>query len=202
MVKAILFDIGNVLVRWEPRALYRQLLPDEAAIDRFFADVCTPEWHLAHDAGVSFEENAASLKARFPDHVALIDAWSARYLDMVPGAVPGMVALFEELEKAGVPLHGLTNMPATIYPLLRDAYPMLGRFRSVVVSGIEKVCKPDPKIFEIALGRMGVPPGHVFFVDDTRVNVDAASALGFDAHHFQSAEGLRAALIEREVLSS
>ncbi|MEQ9520558.1 MAG: HAD family phosphatase [Parvibaculum sp.] len=202
MIKAILFDIGNVLVRWEPRHLFQQLLPDEAAVDHFLSEVCTPAWHFAHDQGVSFEENAVPLKERFPDHVALIDAWSARYLDMVPGEVPGMATLFGELEQAAPTLHGLTNMPSSIYPKLRDAYPMLGRFQSIVVSGDEKVCKPDREIFDIALSRIGLSAAEVFFIDDTVVNVEAASGLGFHAHHFKQVDALRADLVAHGVLAS
>lgn len=202
MVKAILFDIGNVLVRWEPRHLFRQLLPNETAVDHFLSEICTPEWHFAHDLGVSFEENAAPLKARFPAYAGLIDAWSMRYLEMTPGEVPGMASLFGEVEQAGLPLHGLTNMPSSIFPRLRAAYPMLARLRSVVVSGDEKVCKPERRIFDIATERMNLAPQDVLFIDDTLPNVEAGAALGFQVHHFCAATALRAELVSRGVLTS
>ncbi|MEQ9143438.1 MAG: HAD family phosphatase [Parvibaculaceae bacterium] len=193
-VEAVLFDVGNVLIQWDPRHLYRKLLPSEPEVERFLAEVCTLDWHLAHDAGVSFEENAALLKARHPHHAALIDDWGRRYLEMSPGAVEGMEALVQGLEDAGVPLHGLTNMPSSVFPMLKEAFPVMNRLKTVVVSGDEKVCKPDPRIYELALSSMGTEPSRSLFIDDSVRNVEAAAALGFEVHHFRDARGLEADL--------
>lgn len=199
-VEAVLFDVGNVLIQWDPRHLYRKLLPSDAEVERFLAEVCTLDWHLAHDAGVSFEENAELLKARHPDHAELIDDWGRRYLEMSPGAVEGMESLIQALEDAGVPLHGLSNMPSSVFPMLKEAFPVMNRLRTVVVSGDEKVCKPDPRIYELALSNMGTEPSRSLFIDDSIRNVEAAAALGFEVHHFRDAPGLEADLVRLGLL--
>jgi HAD superfamily hydrolase (TIGR01509 family) len=191
----VVFDIGNVLIAWDPRHLYRKVFETEAEMERFLGEVCTLDWHLAHDYGVPFEENAAKLKAVHPDHAELIDMWQGRYAEMIPGRIPGTVDLLHQLGDSGVTLHGLTNMPSDIFIFLRDAYPELQRFETTVVSGDEGVIKPDPRIFEILIERSGLTPERALFIDDSRRNVDAAAALGFRAHHFENAEALRADLV-------
>ncbi len=194
MIDAILFDVGNVLVQWDPRHLYRKLLPDEAAVEEFLTDICTLEWHFAHDQGSSFEENAAPLKQAHPDHAELIDMWGKRYLEMSPGEVEGVSALMDRAESAGLAFHGLTNMPSAVYPMLTGAFPPVARLQTVVVSGDEKICKPDLEIYRRALGRMGTDPARTLYVDDTLVNAQAATELGMVSHHFKDAAGLEAHL--------
>lgn len=196
MIDAILFDVGNVLVQWDPRHLYRKLLPDEAAVEKFLADICTLEWHFAHDQGSSFEENAALLKQFHPDHAELIDFWGQRYLEMSPGEVEGVSALMDRAESAGLEFHGLTNMPSTVYPMLTEAFPPVARLQTVVVSGDEKICKPDLEIYRRALGRIGTDPARTLYVDDTLVNAQAATELGMVSHHFKDAVGLEAHLVD------
>ncbi len=196
-VDTVVFDIGNVLIEWDPRHLYRKVFASEAEIEQFLATVCTLEWHLAHDYGVSFEENGAKLKALHPDHADLIDMWGARYIEMVPGRVPGTVDLLNALADAGIGLHGLTNMPTTTFAHLREAYPELKRFGTTVVSGEEGVVKPDPRIFEILIERTNLEPERALFIDDSKRNVEAAASLGFETHHFTHAERLRADLTAR-----
>lgn len=186
----VVFDIGNVLIGWDPRHLYRKVFASEAEVERFLAEVCTLDWHLAHDYGVSFEENAAKLKAVHPDHAALIDMWRGRYAEMIPGRVPGTVDLLHRLGDSGVRLHGLTNMPSDIFIYLRDVYPELQRFETTVVSGDEGVIKPDPRIFEILIERSGLIPQHALFIDDSHANIEAAAKLGFATHHFSDAVAL------------
>ncbi len=199
MIDAILFDVGNVLVQWDPRHLYRKLLPDEEAVEAFLKDICTLEWHFAHDQGASFEENAALLKERHPDHANLIDLWGVRYLEMSPGEVDGVSALMDRAENAGLEFHGLTNMPSSVYPLLTEAFPPVARLKTVVVSGDEKICKPDPEIYRRALRRMDTDPARTLYVDDTLVNANAATELGMVAHHFKDAAGLEAHLTDLKV---
>mgnify|MGYP000300513082 CR=1 FL=1 len=194
MIDAILFDIGNVLVQWDPRHLYRKLLPDEGAVDKFLSEVCTLEWHFAHDQGVSFEANAAPLKTQYPDHAELIDLWGERYLEMSPGEVPGISAVMDRAERAGLAFHGLTNMPSSIYPILTNAFAPVARLKTVVVSGDEKICKPEREIFHRAVARMGTDPARTLYVDDTLLKADAAGEVGLIPHHFTSADGLDAHL--------
>ena len=190
MIDAILFDVGRVLIEWDPRHLYRKLLPDEGAVEKFLSEVCTLEWHLAHDAGVSFAENAVPLKEEFPEHAELIDLWEERYLEMSPGEVEGISDLMDRAEEAGLEFHGLSNMPSSIYPRLKTAFRPIRRLRTIVVSGDEKICKPDPEIFHLAIGRMGTDPGRTLFVDDSEANVEAGATVGLLTHHFKSSTGL------------
>ncbi|MCE7998662.1 MAG: HAD-IA family hydrolase [Rhodobiaceae bacterium] len=202
MIDAILFDVGRVLIEWDPRHLYRKLLPDDEAVERFLRDVCTLEWHFAHDQGKSFEENAAPLKEAHPNHAELIDLWGARYLEMSPGEVEGMSDLMDRAEQAGVEFHGLSNMPSSIYPRLKSAFRPIQRLRTIVVSGDEKVCKPDLEIFHLAIGRMGTDPARTLFVDDSAINVEAGAKVGLLTHHFKSATGLETHLEELGVLGA
>ncbi len=195
-IDAILFDIGNVLIEWDPRHLYRKLLPDEAERERFLSEICTPEWHFAHDQGVSFEQNAATLKLKHAEHADLIDQWGARYMEMVPGEVAGMADLLGALANTDLGLHGLTNMPSTILPKCKAQFSLLNHLQTVVVSGDERVCKPDQAIYKLALTRMGTDPSRTLFVDDTFSNTQAAEQLGFHTHWFKRAEGLKAHLGE------
>lgn len=189
-IDAVVFDIGNVLVDWNPRHLYRKVFADEAEMEAFLAEVCTMEWHVEHDRGMSFESNAALLKARHPGHAEMIDLWGARQLEMNAGPVPGTAALLGRLKEAGTPAHGLTNMPSPVFPALCARFPVLCLLEEVVVSGDEGVIKPDPRIFEILIARAALDPARTLFIDDSPRNVEAAARLGFEAHRFVDAETL------------
>jgi 2-haloacid dehalogenase len=199
--RAVIFDVGNVLFRWEPRALYERLIGDDRALDAFLAEVVTRDWHFQHDAGRPFAETSAELIARFPEHAALIAAWGPRFNETLTGAVPGMVTLVGELDAAGVPLYAITNFSGEFWPPFRATQEgVFGRFRDVVVSGDEKLVKPDPAIYRLALDRFGLTPGEAVFVDDRAENVEAADALGIHGVLFTDAAALRAALIEMGLL--
>ena len=199
-IDTVVFDIGNVLVGWDPRHLYRKVFADEAEMERFLAEVCTIEWHLAHDLGVSFEENGARLKEVHPGHGELIDFWRTRYAEMIPGRVPGTAGLLHALADNGVTLHGLTNMPVPVFEYLRDEYPELQRFETTVVSGAEGIIKPDPRIFELLIERAGFTPQRALFIDDSHANVRAATELGFETHHFRNADELGRDLQRRKLI--
>lgn len=199
--RIVLFDLGHVVVDWQPIRLYRDFFETEAEAQAFVRDVCNMDWHLQHDLGVPMAENADRLIAKFPHFEPHIRAWRSRWLDMFEGYVSGMPPLMARLEERRVPLYGLSNLPAEIAEETFDAFPMIRLLRDVVVSGAEKVVKPDPKIYEIALARMGHPdPADVLFTDDRENNCEAAEALGFKAHHFQGAEGLAARLVAEGLL--
>lgn len=192
---AVVFDLGGVLVDWDPRHLYRKLFPgDEAAMEDFLGRVCTFAWHSQLDAGAGFDEIIAPLKDKHAEHAALIDAYQERFPEMFAGTIDGTVDLLERLHENGVPLYALTNWPAA-WPPSRLDYPFFGRFRDVVVSGVEKVCKPDPRIFQILLERNDLLAEETVYVDDRQDNTDAAAALGMHAVRFTSPEDL-----ERELL--
>jgi len=200
-IDTVVFDIGNVLIRWDPRHLYRSVFTDEAEMEHFLAHVCTMDWHVEHDRGVSFAENAARLKAVHPDHAALIDLWGARYREMTPARVPGTEALLRGLKAAGHAVHGLTNMPADFLPVLAGLYPELELLEETVVSGDEGIIKPDPRIYAILIARTGLDPARTLFIDDSQANVATAEALGFAVHRFAHAEGLGDELRQLGLLS-
>lgn len=189
-VDAVVFDLGGVVLDWDPAHLYRPLIQDEAALDHFLSTVCTRQWHIQHDAGRSMAETIPELCERHPDHAHLISLWQERYVDMVAGHVPGTVDLLEELAPR-VRLLALTNMPADVVDDLRAGFPVLEMFEGMVVSGAERVVKPDAAIFELLASRHDLEPSRTLFVDDVEENVAGARACGFHATWFRSAEELR-----------
>ena len=198
--RGVVFDVGNVMVRWDPRTLYSKIFPDPAERDWFLANVCTMDWHTAHDAGVSFAENRARLTARFPEHAQAIAAWEARWDEMFSGPIPETEAAIEALAARGAPLFGLTNMPAEVDAMVFAMSPAFGRLAHIVVSGRVGAVKPEPRIFEIVCERAGMAPGELLFVDDSPRNIAAARALGFDVHLFEDPAALKPALEARGLL--
>jgi 2-haloacid dehalogenase len=189
---SIIFDVGHVLYDWDPRVLYRRLIPDEAAIERFLAEVCTRDWHFQHDAGRPFAETSAELSARHPEHAALIAAWGPRFSEQIPGPIAGMPELVAELDAAGVPLYAITNFSGEFFAAFRaQEAAVFDRFRDIVVSGDERVMKPDPAIYRLALDRFGVEAARTVFVDDNAANVAGAEAVGIPAVRFTGADALR-----------
>lgn len=196
-----LFDLGRVVLDWEPARLYDKIFPDTAERDRFLATVCTMDWHTRHDAGTSFAENAASLIAKFPQYEQQIRAWGERWIEMFDGYIDGTPRLIEALAGREIPLFALSNMPSETWPLMRETFPLLARFRDVVVSGDAGLVKPDPRIFALTLARMGGPaPADVLFIDDSQPNIATADALGFRTHLFRGAIQLERALITEGLL--
>jgi 2-haloacid dehalogenase len=190
----VIFDLGGVLIDWNPRHLYRGLFAgDEAAMERFLAEICTPDWNLAFDAGTPWEEGIAELVARHPHERERILAYRSRWLEMIGGPIPGTVALLEELDARNVPLFALTNWSVETFALVRPdpAYAFLDRFREIFVSGELRLIKPDPAIYRHALEAIGGPAGECLFIDDSLKNVAAAAEIGLHAHHFTGPEPLR-----------
>jgi 2-haloacid dehalogenase len=192
-VQAVVFDIGGVLLEWDPKLVYRDLLPDPADLDRFLAEICTPEWNATLDAGRPFDEACDELATRHPHHAELIYAWK-RQDEMIAGEVPGTAELVGRLHDAGLPLYLLTNMPTEVFAARRRRYAVLGQFDGAVVSGDEGVLKPSAEIFAILRHRFDLDPAATLFVDDMEVNVAGARAAGFLAHRFVDAPALADAL--------
>jgi len=191
---AVIFDVGHVLFDWHPRYLYGRLIEDGQALDAFLRDVATREWHIQHDAGRPFAETSAELIAQYPEHAALIAAWGPRYLETIGPAMPGMPELVAELDAAGVPLYAITNFSGEFWRMFRPTEPLFDRFRDIVVSGDEKLIKPDPAIYALALERFGLTGPDAVFVDDNAANVAVAERVGLRALLFTGAEALRAEL--------
>lgn len=194
-MRSVVFDIGGVLLDWDPRRVYGPLLPDPDALDRFLSEICTPDWNATLDAGRPFEEACDALAARHPAHAELIHAWK-RQDEMIAGEVPGTAAIVDRLREVGTPLYLLTNMPAGVFAARRERYAVLQRFDGAVVSGEEGVLKPSAEIFARLAARFGLEPAETLFVDDAEVNVAGAHAVGYRAHRFVDAPTLAGCLRE------
>ena len=197
----VVFDLGGVLIDWNPRHLYRKLFAgDETAMEHFLAAVCTHECNRGPDAGRTFAEGARLLKAEHPDKAGLIDAYCARFDEMMPGPIAGSVEILADLKSSGVPLYCLTNFSAETYPPTFERFEFLRWFRGVVVSGEVGVIKPDPRMFELLLERFAIDPQRAVYIDDVAANVDAARPFGIHAIHFTTPAALRAELVELGLL--
>jgi 2-haloacid dehalogenase len=195
--RVVVFDLGGVLLRWDPRFLYRKLFAgDEAAMEDFLANVCTVEWNERQDAGRSFADALVELLPRHPDKADLIEAFGGRFGEMIPGPIEEAVKILAELKRAGVPRYALSNWSAETFPPQRQRFDFLSWFDGIVVSGNEGVIKPDPRIFRILLDRYRIDPQAAVFIDDNPANAKAAEALGIHGIHFRSP-----ALLRRELES-
>lgn len=190
----VLWDVGNVIVRWDPRTLYAKIFPEPAARDRFLSSVCTLAWHGLTDRGVPADQNTADLIARFPEHEAEIRAWWERWDEMFSGAIEETAEAMEALAERGVPQFGLTNMAGPVWPTIEPMAPAVRHLKAVVVSGDEKLIKPEPEIYRIACQRSGMAPEQLLFVDDSAANIAAARELGFHVLHFTDPKALRPTL--------
>lgn len=188
----VVFDLGGVLIDWNPRHLYRKLFAgDEAGMEAFLATVCTPDWNERQDAGRGFAEAAALLREKFPEHGPLIDAFGARFDEMMKGTIEGSVAILEALHRRGVPLFALSNFSSETFPLARRRFEFLKLFRGTVISGDVGVIKPDPRIYRHLLERFQIAPADAVFIDDNPRNAAAAAALGLHGIHFTAPSRLR-----------
>jgi 2-haloacid dehalogenase len=192
-VSTVIFDLGGVLIDWDPRHLYRKLfVDDEPGMERFLAEVTTAAWNLSLDAGKPFAEAVAELIAKHPAERARIEAYHGRWIEMISGPIRGTVEILEDLAGRGVPLYAITNWASETFEIVRrdPAYAFLDLFREIYVSGELGMVKPEPAIFRHALARIGAEPGACLFVDDNARNVEAAAALGLAAHRFTTPEAL------------
>jgi 2-haloacid dehalogenase len=189
-IDAVVFDVGRVIVEWDMRLLIRKLIADEAEVEHVYRHVVSPEWHFRHDAGEPLADLVSARITEFPQYEAVIRAYATRFTETIPGPVPGTIELIEALHAREVPLYAITNFAAAFWPPFRAEWPVVERFRDVVVSGVERIAKPDPAIYGLAAQRFGHAPERMLFVDDNRDNVEAARALGWQAHHFVDAETL------------
>ena len=199
-VKAVVFDVGNVLYHWDMRGLFAKLIHDVGELNWFLANVVTEEWHFEHDAGRPLAEMVPERIALYPAYADHINAYATRFVETIPGPVAGSLALVSELAARNIPIFGITNFGAEFWDQFRPTAPIFDLFTDIIVSGVEKLVKPDPAIYALALARFGLAPGQGLFVDDRIENIDAARANGFVGHHFKDADRLRKALIESRIL--
>ena len=195
-IDTVIFDLGNVLIGWDPRRLFRQLIEDEAQMDWFLREVCSSEWNEQQDAGRPWAEGTALLRARFPEHAGLIDAYHLRWKETLLGPIEGSVAILAELKARGVRLLALTNWSQETFPVARQLYPFLQWFEGIVVSGEERLVKPDLRIYQRLLERYAVDPATALYIDDSARNVAAVEPLGMHGWWFHDPAGLRDHLVE------
>jgi len=198
---AVVFDLGGVLIDWNPRYLYRTLFDgDDAAMEHFLAHVCSPAWNHRQDAGRSFAEGCAELVREFPDARPLIEAWRARFDETMAGPIAGTVEILAALRERGVPLYALSNWSAETFPVARARFDFLGWFDGIVISGELGVAKPDGRIFAHLLETYGLRPDTTIFIDDVPANTTAAAAAGMHPLLFTGPTALRAALRDLNLL--
>lgn len=196
----IVFDLGNVVLRWDPRFLYRKIFADDAKMEWFLSHVCSPDWNLEQDRGRSFSDAVKELARNHPDYSEEISAYDLRWHETLPHAIEGTVAIVEELDAGSTSLYAITNWNSEKFRETRVRFPLLERFRDIVVSGDEKLVKPDPAIYRLLLDRNGLAAAQCLFIDDSARNVAGAEAVGMKGHHFVSPETLRADLAARGLL--
>lgn len=187
-VDNVVFDLGGVLIEWNPRHLYRKLIDDEAVMERFLAEVCTPAWNERQDEGRPIAEATAELVAAHPDQAELIRAFYGRWEEMMPGLVPGTLDLLEQVRAAGRRVFALSNWSAETFPFAEARFGFLGtHFEGRVISGHEGVKKPDRRIYDLLIERYALDPGRTLFIDDVERNAEAARAAGWQAIWFRDA---------------
>lgn len=199
-VHAVVFDVGRVIVEWDMRVLFARLFDDPAEADWFHRNVVTEAWHAQHDAGRPLGVMIAERVRAFPEYRAQIEAYRDRWLETVPGMVPGTSELIERLSDRKIPLYAITNFGSDFWRIFRPTAPILQRFHDIVVSGDENVWKPGSAIFALAAERFGHAPETMLFIDNSLANIEAADRLGWQTHHFADAAGLADCLTRRGLL--
>ncbi len=200
MKKIIVFDLGGVLIDWDPRRLYRKLMDSEEQVNYFLENVCTSEWNLQQDKGRLIVDAVNERIALFPQHEAMIRTYYDRWEEMLDGEIKGTVDVFRTLKNAGYDIYALTNFSAENMIKARQIYKFLDWFNGIVVSGDEKLIKPDPRIYEILLDRYRLSADQCIFIDDMPENICSADKLGLQTIHFKSSSMLEKSLLDLEIL--
>jgi 2-haloacid dehalogenase len=199
---AVVFDLGGVLIDWNPRYLYRKLFQSEADMEHFLANICTPEWNLQQDGGRTFAEACTLLKNEHPGSAQMIDAWLERFDEMMAGPIAGTVDILAELRERDVPIYALSNWSAETFPFAKRRFEFLRWFRGIFLSAEVRLVKPDPRIFQSFCERFGLTPMEIIYIDDLQHNVQAASRLGMHAIRFTDPASLRQELVRLGFLRS
>jgi len=199
-IDAVVFDVGRVLYQWDLRHLFVRLERDETRLERLLGEVITEEWHFQHDRGRPLSEMVPERIADYPEFEDHLNAYRSRFNETIPGPVPGSIELVERLHEKGVPLFAITNFGAEFWAGFRPSEQVFDLFDAIVVSGEEKLAKPDPAIFELAARRFGHPSERMLFIDDNPANIVAARDEGWNVHHFDNAAALERDLIGRGLL--
>ncbi len=201
MINTIIFDLGAVLIDWNPHHLYRKLIADDEQRQHFLDNICTSDWNEEQDAGRSLKEGTELLVAKHPEHEENIRAFYSRWDEMLAGPIQGTVDVFKALKESGrYKIYALSNWSAETFEIAQQKFEFLNWFDGLVVSGLEKIRKPDPAFYQLLLDRYQVKPDEALFIDDNYRNILAAEALGIQSIHFTSAEELKSALKKLSVL--
>ena len=191
-IQTIIFDLGGVLIDWNPRYLYRKIFDTEAQIESFLAQICTGDWNEQQDAGRPLATATQLLVDQHPEQEAAIRAFYDRWIEMLGGPIDGTVEVFRKLKAQGTHrLYALTNWSAETFPHALERYDFLGWFEGILVSGQEMMKKPDPRIYQLILDRYNIEPSTALFIDDSQRNVDGALASGIQAIRFESPQKLQ-----------
>jgi 2-haloacid dehalogenase len=195
MIKNIIFDIGAVLVDWDPRYYYRRIMKDEAEVEKFLTEICTFEFNHSLDLGRPWDDARAELVSKYPEYTTHIDAYWNNWLDMFSGPIHGTVDILKDLKSRGFPVYALSNWNDVTFQVALREFPFLNLFDGRIVSGEVKVAKPDPRIYQLLLDTYKLIPHESLFIDDRKDNIDAASVFGIKAVQFISPEKLHEDLI-------
>lgn len=188
------------MIDWNPRYLYRKVFDNDAEMEKFLSEICNGEWNEKQDGGRSFSDGIRELIAQNPGQSDKIAMFYDRWEEMVGGEVKGTPEILYELKSLGYSLYGLTNWSGEMFPRVRDNYPFFKELDGIVVSGDEKLLKPDPALFRVLINRYGIHPEESLFIDDNHVNAEAGRKLGFNVIQFESAEQLREELKKKGCL--
>jgi 2-haloacid dehalogenase len=202
-IKAIIFDLGNVLIDWNPDYVFDKLFDDKEKKKHFFQNICTMDWNEQQDAGRSIKEATEELVAKYPEWKEYIEAYYGKWAEMLGGPIHDTVEVFRQLKETGkYKLYALTNWSAELFPIALELYEFLHWFDGRVVSGEEKMRKPHPEFYHVLLNRYHLKPEETLFIDDSLRNIKAAEELGITSIHFRNPQQLKDALLEKSLLDA
>jgi len=183
---AIIFDLGNVFINWEPHNLYKRFFSDPKEVDRFLEEIQFAEWNACQDAGRPFHEGVRELSARFPQYADLIQAYDTHWAESMTTTNDETIKIARQLKESGWPLYLLSNFSIEKFNLIRGQYDFLGIFDDLIISGEQRMIKPDPAIFRLTIKRINRKANECLFIDDSLINIQTAKAMGFQTIHYQS----------------
>lgn len=199
MINTIIFDFGGVLVDWNPRYVYRDHFQNDEKMEWFLENICTDDWNIQQDGGRSLAEATNLLLEQYPEHKSEIEMYYGKWETMLKDLIPGTVEILYEL-KGKFPLYGLTNWSAETFPIALKRFDFFQVFDGILVSGEEKLIKPDRKIFELMMEKFSLKSENCLFIDDNLKNVEASREFGIETIHFKNPEDLREKLVEMKLL--
>jgi 2-haloacid dehalogenase len=202
MKSTIIFDLGGVLIDWDPRYLYRKIFDDQEEMEYFLREVCSPAWNAQADGEKSFQDAIEELIPQFPAYTKQIQAYFSRWDEMVDGVFPETVKILEELREAEYPLAALSNWSSETFPIVNAKYEFLDWFDPLIISGKVGLIKPDPQIFNLLLCALDRDPGDCFYIDDMEHNIRVADQIGFMTVLYTTPEQLREELVSRGILEA